>query len=101
MRTSKNAEEMKIIQEAEARIQEKLRNDFVPEDNKYKDGICFIVSRCIRGSFRGLFMLTQLITTDGRGNWLKKPIRKVLIEGTDRDGINEMIDRAVGKRYFS
>ena len=91
---------MDTIREANAKLVEAAAADFVSESNEYKDGIYFVVSRCVKGSFRGLFMISQMQTEDEQGRVLKKPIRKVLIEGVDRDSLNRSFDKAIGKRYF-
>lgn len=96
----KNPQEMDVIRAADAKLREKEIGDFVSEKNEYKDGVYFIVSRCVKGPFMGLFMISQMIAEDGKGNQLKKPIRKILIEGVDRDSLNRTFDKAVGKRYF-
>jgi hypothetical protein len=96
----KNVQEMDTIRAADAKLREKQIAGFEGEKNEYKDGGYFVVSRCVKGPFMGLFMLSQLIAEDGSGHPLKKPIRKVLIEGVDRDSLNRTFDKTIGKRYF-
>ena len=99
MSAPKTAAEMESIRAANSVLREKEMAEFQPEPIEYKDGLFLVVSRCVKGPFLGMFMLTQ-ITLDDHGKPLKKPIRKTLIEGTDRDGINRAIDKAMGARFF-
>ena len=92
--------EMDEIRDANAKLVEAAAADFISEKNEYKDGIYFVVSRCVTGPFKGLFMISQMQTEDDHGRMLKKPIRKVLIEGVDRDSLNRTFDKSIGKRYF-
>lgn len=96
----KTPQEMDRIREAEARIQEKLRRDFVPEKNESKPLAYFEISRYVRGSFRGLFVVTQLITEDGHGEPIKKPIRKVVADGVDLFVAMTSLETALRRRVF-
>lgn len=95
----KSIAELDRIREVEAKIQEKLRKEFVPEKNEWKPMAYFEVGRYTKGPFLGLFIVTQLITEEN-GKKLKKPIRKVLTEGVDMLIAMSYLETALRRRVF-
>lgn len=98
----KTPAEMDRIRAADAVLRQKQMRDFKPEPTEYEDGMFLVISRCIKGpqGWVGMFELSKLVMEDEQGKPLKKPIRKVLISGSNRDGINARIDKELGLRYF-
>jgi hypothetical protein len=90
---------MKVIQEAEARIQEKLRKEFVPEAIEWRDMIVLVVSRCTAGpqGWKGLLRVEKL---DPEDKGVKKAKRTLVISGVDIEGTHSAVEKAVHKRIF-
>lgn len=96
----KTLAEMSTIREADAKLREEERRNFVPEKNSHKPVAYFEISRYTTGDFRGLFLVTQMLTEDASGNPLKKPIRKVIAEGVDMVVCMSSIETETRRRVF-
>lgn len=96
----KTAAEMDAIRAEDAKIQEKARREFVPEKNTYKPLAYFEVSRYVTGSFVGSFVVAQMITEDGQGKPLKKPLRKVVADGVDMVVAMASLETALRRKAF-
>jgi hypothetical protein len=94
----KTQQEMDIIREADAILRQKQAKDFVPEPNVAEPWAYFQIDRYVKGSFRGLFTVSQVITEDDHGRTLKKPVRKVLKEGTDMASCGDCVRDALRSR---
>lgn len=92
--------EMARIRELEAKLQEKLRREFKPEKNEYKPLAYFEIGRYTTGAFRGLFIVTQLLTDDGKGKTLKNPLRKTVADGVDIHIAMSNLETALRRRVF-
>lgn len=103
----KTAEEMKRIQEADAALQAKAKKP-VPEKNEARPLVYFEVGRYIKGPFRGLFVVHQLIEVevkvDKAGKALAKPKmeheKKVIADGVDVHVVATALETAVRRRAF-
>lgn len=98
----KTLEEMNAIREADAVLKEQQARDFVPEKVEYKDKAAFIISRCVKGpqGWVGFFKVSQLITEDGSGKKLKKPIIKTIAEGVDMVVAMSSLETALRRKVF-
>jgi hypothetical protein len=96
----RSAAELDRIREAESRIQEKLRRDFKPEANTTAPMAYFEVSRYVTGNFKGMFQVAQMVTDDGHGKELKKPIRKVIADGVDFHVAISSLETALRRRVY-
>ncbi len=100
MSALKQAAEMSRIREQDAVLRAKQNLEKKPEPNLHKPVAYFEISRYTTGSFRGLFLVTQLMTEDGKGNTLKKPIRKVVAEGVDMVVAMSSLETSLRRRVF-
>lgn len=96
----RTAADMERIRVAEAKIQEKLRKEFKPEPNTTKDLAYFALARYVTGQFKGMFKVTQVITEDGHGKTLKKPLTKVVADGVDLVVAISSLETAMRRRVF-
>jgi hypothetical protein len=96
----KTPAEMEAIREKDAALQEEQRKHFVPERNESRALAYFEIGRYTKGSFRGLFIVSQMITEDTAGKPLKRPIKKTLAEGVDIVVALAQLETALRKRAF-
>ena len=93
--THKTIAELTAIREADGILRQQQAKEFVPEPNVSEPWAYFQIDRYTAGPFRGLFTVSQLITEDDAGKPYKKPIRKVLKEGTDMASCGECVKDAL------
>ncbi len=96
----KTPQEMEAIREKDAALKAEELKKFVPEKNESRPLAYFEIGRYTSGSFRGLFVIHQLVTEGADGKALKKPIRKTLAEGVDVVVGMAAIETALRKRVF-
>ena len=70
------------------------------EPNTYKPLAYFEIGRYTTGSFRGMFVVSQMLTED-KGKVLKKPIRKVVCDGVDMVVAMASLETALRRRVFN
>jgi hypothetical protein len=95
----KTRAEMDRIREANAILRAEEIKNFVPESNTTRLLATFEIHRYVTGQLKGMFVVTQVITDDGKGNRIK-PIRKQIIEGVNMDGVENAIGVAARRRVF-
>ena len=78
----------------------KSKQVFETEPSEAKPVAYFQVDRYTTGSFRGLFIASQLITDDRQGKPLKKPVRKVLAAGVDLVVALASIETALRQKVY-
>lgn len=100
MSALKSKQEMERIRAADAVVQEKRLSAYVTPKNEATPVAYFQVDRYISGSFRGLFVVSQLIVDDAQGKQLKKPIRKVVADGVDMVVAMSSLETALRKKVF-
>ena len=100
MSALKTPQELERMRTAQAVIDAKARAAFVPEKTESKPVAYFEVSRYTTGNFRGLFLVHQLLTEDSQGKQLRKPIRKLVVEGVDMVVAMAAMETALRKRVF-
>lgn len=96
----KTPAELERMREAQAVIDADLRKKAKPEANVAHPLAYFEVGRYTSGSFKGLFIVSQLITEDPKGRELKKPIKKVVADGVDMFVAITSLETALRKRVF-
>ena len=96
----KTMSELNAMREAQGIINQNLRKEAKPEASESAPMAYFEFSRYTKGSFRGLFLVTQIFVDDGRGNDLETPIRKVIAEGVDMVVAMAACETALRKRVF-
>lgn len=100
MSVLKSPAEMDRIRKVAAVIREKEMREFIPEKNEHKPIAYFEISRYTTGSFRGLFLVAQMIADDSQGRPLKRPIRKVIAEGVDMVVAMSSLETALRRKVF-
>ena len=93
---SPSTAEMDRIRAADAIEVEKRRKAFKPEPNEFKALVWFQVGRYTKGSFRGLFIVHQMMLDENTG----ETSQKVLAEGVDVVVAMAAIETALRKRVF-
>jgi hypothetical protein len=96
----KSAAEMEIIRKKQAVIDEARLKNYKPEANVSTPLAYFEIGRYTSGSFRGLFVVSQLLTEDAKGHNLKKPIKKIVADGVDMFVAITSLETALRKRVF-
>ena len=96
----KSPAEMDRIREAQALLTQKENAARVPEKNVATPLAYFEISRYTQGSFKGLFVVSQLVTTDKKGKTLKEPIKKSVADGVDIHIAMSALDTAIRRRVF-
>lgn len=96
----KTPAEMEAIREKDAILKAEALKNFVPEKNASKPLAYFEIGRYTTGSFRGLFIVSQMLTEDEDGKPFKKPIKKTLAEGVDIVVALAQLETALRKRAF-
>lgn len=100
MSALKTAREMDTIRAADAVLQEKRLKSQVPLKNEATPVAYFQVDRYVTGSFRGLFVVSQLVVEDAAGKPLKKPVRKVVADGVDMVVAMSSLETALRRKVF-
>ncbi len=96
----KSPAEMEAIREKEATIQEAARKKLVPEANEAKPVAYIVLDRYVKGNFRGMFCVSQMITEDAKGQPLKKPVKVKIIDGVDIVVAMAYIETTIRRRVF-
>lgn len=96
----KNPKEMELIREKQALLDAELIKNRKGEPNVATPLAYFEIARYTSGSFRGLFLVAQLIAEDEKGKTLKKPVRKVVADGVDIFVAITSLENAVRKRVY-
>ncbi len=96
----KTLAEMNLEREKQAVIDAELRKNRKPEPNVATPLAFFEIGRYTSGSFRGLFVVAQMITEDHKGRDLKKPIRKIVADGVDIFVAMTSLETAVRRRVY-
>jgi hypothetical protein len=96
----KTVDEMKRIQEADAKLKIAQAAKLAPQTHKVKPLAYFEIGRYVEGTFTGLFVVSQLITEGPDGKLLKKPLKKIVADGVDIHVANTAIETALRKRVF-
>ncbi len=81
-------------------IDDEIRKNRKPEPNISTPLAYFEVSRYTSGNFKGMFVISQMITEDHKGRELRKPIKKTVIDGVFIDGALDALGQAIRKRVF-
>ena len=96
----KTPAEMEIIRQKDALLKAEELKHFVPEANESRSLAYFEIGRYTKGSFRGLFIVYQMVTEGPDGKPLKRPTRKTLAEGVDIVVAMSTLETALRKRAF-
>ncbi len=96
----KTPAEMERIREKQAVLDEKLLAERKSEPNVATPLAYFEIARYTSGGFRGLFVVSQMVTEDAKGRDLKKPIRKTLSDGVDIVVAMSSLETAIRRRVF-
>lgn len=96
----KTPAELDRMREEQAKLDAKRRETETREPNVCKPLAYFEVGRYTSGSFKGLFVVSQLITEDEKGRTLKKPIRKSVADGVDIFVAITSLETALRRRVY-
>jgi len=96
----KTPQEMDKIRAEDAKLREQQIKDFVPEKNEARPVAYFQIDRYHKGSFMGLFIVSQMLVEDAKGKPLKKPIRKVVSDGVDMVVAMSSLETALRRKVF-
>lgn len=96
----KTPAEMERIREKQAILDAELRDKRKPEPNVASPLAYFEIARYTSGSFRGMFLVSQMVTEDYKGRELKKPIKKTIADGVDIFVAMTSLETAVRRRVF-
>lgn len=78
---------------------EKSLREQPSEPNTYRPLAYFEIGRYTTGAFRGMFVVSQMITEE-KGKVLKKPIKKVVCDGVDMVVAMSSLETALRKRVY-
>ncbi len=96
----KTPQEMEAIREKDAALKAEELKHFVPEASESRALAYFEIGRYTKGSFRGLFIVSQMLTEAPDGKPLKRPIKKTIAEGVDIVVAMATLETALRKRAF-